>query len=70
MVLWLGDPFENLRNHRNEGLEGSPIGESKSYKFKLKQNTCNTKKLLSIYFPYNYNTNEPKQGPKFPINFK
>ena len=34
------------RNHGNEGLEGSPISKSKSYKLKLEQN--NMKGLLSI----------------------
>ena len=37
------------RNHRNEGLEGSPMSKSKTYKFKLKQN--NTTELSSISSP-------------------
>ena len=35
------------RTHRNEGVEGSHLTKSKSYKFKLKQN--NTTELLSIF---------------------
>ena len=40
---------QKKRNHRNEGLESSHIGKSKSYNLKLKQN--NITKLLSISFP-------------------
>ena len=42
-------------NHRNEGFEGSPISKSKSYKFKLGQNS--TTELLSISFPLTYDKN-------------
>ena len=41
--------FPKSRNHRNEGLEGSRISKSKSYKFKLKQNK--TTEVLKISFP-------------------
>ena len=49
---------QNSRNHRNKGLEGSPISKSESYKFKLKQN--NTMELLNISFAQIYH----KDGPK------
>ena len=40
---------QKCRNHRNDGFSVSPIGKSKSYKFKMKQN--NPVELLSISFP-------------------
>ena len=36
---------KKIRNHRNDGFEGSQITKSKSYKFKLEQN--NTTEFLS-----------------------
>ena len=37
---------QKSRNHRNEGLEGSHISKSKSYKFKLEQHDI--MELISI----------------------
>ena len=39
-----------FRNHRNEGFEGSHISKSKSYKFKLRQNS--TTELLSKHISF------------------
>ena len=46
-----------VRNHRNEGFEGSHISKSKSYKLKSKQNHIT--ELLDILLPQVYNTNGP-----------
>ena len=56
---------QKSRNHRNEGVEGSPISKSKSCKFELEQN--NPTELLSISFPYMYYKNGEELAERFPI---
>ena len=56
--------IQKSRNHRNEGVHGSHISKSKSYKFKLEQN--NATELLSISFQQIYH----KKGPSMSTNVK